>query len=116
MIAPTDPFREWDVAYVLGSLSPDDRQAYERHLEVCAPCEQAVCQLAGMTGLLSRVPKDWAVESLDAAQDVPETLLPRLVRAARAARRRLLVVAVAAVLVAGVAGAALGGVFCSWLP
>ncbi|MEV6237646.1 zf-HC2 domain-containing protein [Lentzea sp. NPDC051838] len=64
----TDPFREWDVAYLMGSLSPEDRRAYERHLEVCPPCEHAVRQLAGMTGILSRVPKDWALGTLP---DVP---------------------------------------------
>jgi anti-sigma factor RsiW len=60
----TCPFREWDVAYVLGSLSSDDRQAYERHLVACAPCEHEVCGLAGTAGLLSRVPAEWAMESL----------------------------------------------------
>lgn len=88
MIPPTDPYREWDVAYVLGSLSPGDRQAYERHLEVCPPCEHAVRQLAGMTGILSRVPRDWALGT------VPDVPLP-----ARAGRQRVLV---AAVLVAAV--------------
>lgn len=114
MIPPADPFREWDVAYVLGSLSPDERRTYEHHLEVCQPCERAVCQLAGMTGILSRVPKDWAVESLRTAQDAPDTLLPRLARAARAARRRVLLVAVAAVLLAAVAGVVLGAALCWW--
>jgi anti-sigma factor RsiW len=111
VIPPTDPFREWDVAYVLGSLSPDDRKVYERHLEVCQPCEHAVCQLAGMTGLLSRVPKDWA---LGTVPDVPATLLPRLAQAVRADRRRVLVVTVAAILVAAVVSAALTGAFCWW--
>jgi anti-sigma factor RsiW len=111
VIPPTDPFREWDVAYVLGSLSPGDRQAYERHLEVCPPCEHAVGQLAGMPGFLARVPRSWAVESLGTAPEVPPTLLPRLVREVR---RRALVVTAVAVLVAAVVGAGVCGVFC-WL-
>ncbi|MDX8032713.1 zf-HC2 domain-containing protein [Lentzea sp. BCCO 10_0856] len=111
MTPPTDPFREWDVAYVLGSLSPSDRQAYEHHLTVCPSCEHEVCQLAGMAGLLSRVPEAWAVESLAAVPDVPATVLPRLARAARLARRRALVVAV---LVAGAIGALLSSAACWW--
>ncbi len=106
----TDPFREWDVAYVLGSLSPGDRQAYERHLDSCPTCEREVCLLVGTAGLLSRVPADWAVQSLQPSESLqpsatlPATVLPRLVRAAR---RRRLVVTATAVLVAAVIGAVL---------
>jgi anti-sigma factor RsiW len=103
------PYRDWDVAYVLGSLSPGDRQAYERHLAVCPPCEHEVGRHAGTAGLLSRVPAQWAVESLEPGLAVPAAILPRLVRAAR--RRRLLVTAVV-VLVAAVAGAVLAFAMC----
>jgi anti-sigma factor RsiW len=106
----TDPFREWDVAYVLGSLSPGDRQAYERHLDACPSCEREVCLLVGTAGLLSRVPADWAVQSLQPSEALPVTVLPRLVRAAR--RRRLAVTATA-VLVAAVIGAVLTYLLCS---
>jgi anti-sigma factor RsiW len=109
---PTDPFREWDVAYVLGSLSPGDRLAYEHHLSACPSCEREVCQLAGMAGILARVPEAWAVESLAAAPDVPATVLPRLARAARASRRRLLVITAVAILTAAAIGAAVSGIFC----
>ncbi|PJJ65662.1 anti-sigma factor family protein [Compostimonas suwonensis] len=47
-----DPFRDWDAAYVLGALSPDDRRAFERHLATCPACSAAVAELAGMPGLL----------------------------------------------------------------
>lgn len=106
----TDPFREWDVAYVLGSLSPGDRQAYERHLDACPSCEREVCLLVGTAGLLSRVPADWAVQSLQPSETLPATVLPRLVRAAR---RRRLVVTATAVLVAAVIGAVLTYLLCS---
>ncbi|MET9633335.1 zf-HC2 domain-containing protein [Lentzea sp. NPDC006480] len=104
----TCPFHEWDVAYVLGSLSPGDRQAYERHLSACPPCEHEVGRLAGTAGLLSRVPAEWAVESLDPA--LPATVLPRL---ARAARRRRLRVTATTVLVAAAIGAVLAFCLCS---
>jgi anti-sigma factor RsiW len=32
-----DKYREWDAAYVLGSLSTDERREYERHLSVARP-------------------------------------------------------------------------------
>lgn len=105
----TCPFREWDVAYVLGSLSPGDRQIYERHLGACPPCEHEVCRLAGTAGLLSRVPAEWAVESLTTTPQVPATVLPAL---ARAARRRRLLVTTTAVLVAAVIGAVLAFFLC----
>ncbi|WP_052684750.1 anti-sigma factor family protein [Lentzea aerocolonigenes] len=105
----TCPFREWDVAYVLGSLSPGDRQAYERHLSACPPCEHEVGRLAGTAGLLSRVPAEWAVESLEPGAALPATVLPRLARAAR--RRRLLVMATT-VLVAALIGAVVAFCLC----
>ncbi|SFR05464.1 Putative zinc-finger [Lentzea waywayandensis] len=111
MNAP-DPFREWDGAYVLGSLSTSDRLAYEQHLAQCASCEREVCGLAGVTGLLSRVPVAWAVQSLDTDPEVPAAVLPRLVRAVR---RRHLVVTAATVLVAAVTGAVLAALFCCYL-
>ncbi|SMC93125.1 anti-sigma factor family protein [Lentzea albidocapillata] len=101
-----DPFREWDGAYVLGSLSAADRLAYEQHLAQCASCEREVCGLAGVTGLLSRVPEAWAV--LGDGPEVPTAVLPRLVRTVR---RRHLVVTAAAVLGAAVTGAVLGVLF-----
>ncbi|MDX8051800.1 zf-HC2 domain-containing protein [Lentzea sp. BCCO 10_0798] len=100
-----DPFREWDGAYVLGSLSTAERLAYEEHLAQCASCEREVCGLAGLTGLLSRVPEAWAVQSLGTDPEVPAAVLPRLVRAVR---RRQLVVMAATVLVAAMTGAVLG--------
>ncbi len=50
-----DKYREWDAAYVLGSLSTDDRREYERHLSNCLACTNAVSQLAGMPGFLMKI-------------------------------------------------------------
>src|SRR5690606_26259909 len=49
-------FASYDAAYVLGALSPRDRQEFEQHLRECAECAQGVRELAGMPGLLAKVP------------------------------------------------------------
>jgi hypothetical protein len=103
-----------DGAYVLGALSPEDRLAFERHLPDCPECAQAVRELAGLPGLLARVP----VEMLDPEREptpVPDTLLPTLVRRIRRSQRRRTwittgLVAAAAVIAVGAVGVAtLGG-------
>ena len=63
----THRYAEWDAAYVLGALSSADRRDYEDHLAGCAPCRDAVAELAGMPGLLGAVSP---VEVL--ALDTPE--------------------------------------------
>jgi len=98
-----------DGAYVLGALSPADRTEFERHLPGCASCRDSVRQLAGLPGLLARVP----VEVLDSGElplPLPDTLLPSLLRRARRSRRRrtfatagLAAAAIAAVVAIGTA-------------
>lgn len=83
----TDPYREWDVAYVLGSLSPTEREEYEDHLGTCDSCTAAVAALDGIPGILSVVPREQAVELLDEDDNTPADLMPGLARAARASRR-----------------------------
>ena len=92
-----------DAAYVLGTLSPADRRAYEEHLRGCADCQASVQSIAGLPGLLALTSAE-AVEDL--APPVPDTLLPSLVARVSAARRRrrwaaagLLAAAVAAIVV-----------------
>jgi hypothetical protein len=80
-------FAHHDGAYVLGSLSPADRSAFERHLAGCSDCALGVRQLAGLPGLLARVSPD-ALETADAPEPVPPTLLPALVGEARRSQRR----------------------------
>ena len=89
-----------DAAYVLGSLSPSERQAYEQHLTLCSKCRASVGRLAGLPGLLATTsPADVGPGSAP----IPDTLLPRLlVTAARERRRR--------VLLSGLAGAAAAAV------
>ena len=110
----TCEFEQWDGAYVLGALSPEDRVAFERHLPGCDGCSRSVRELAGLPGLLARLP----VEILDPSappQPVPDTLLPALVRRVRRTQRRRtwitsgLVAAAAAVAIGAVGVATLGG-------
>ncbi len=76
-----------DAAYVLGSLSPGDREAYAAHLPGCATCTRSVQELAGIPGLLALVdPVDLDPAAMSPA--APPFLLPRLVREARAIQRR----------------------------
>lgn len=80
-----DEFATYDAAYVLGALSPADRHAFEEHLSQCPSCAESVAELAGMPGLLARVP----LSEIEAEQvPVPETLLPRLLRDTNQRRRR----------------------------
>lgn len=87
-----DEFATWDAAYVLGSLSPGDRKQFEEHLHACDSCSAAVAELAGMPGLLSRVPREQAFALLD--EEAPSDaglgaeVLPSLLDQARRRRRR----------------------------
>ena len=103
--AAVDGFRDWDAAYVLGALAPDERRAYELHLEGCEACAAAVAELAGLPGLLSRVepaaasallnehplgtaPSDEPLPDHRETLAPPAALLPRLVHSVRRRRRR----------------------------
>ena len=103
--ASFDPFRQHDAAYVLGSLSPEDRSAFEDHLTDCTHCARSVQELAGMPGLLAHVDVD--ALTAPAPPQLPDTLLPRLLAEVRRTRRRrtsigVAVAAAAAAVVAGV--------------
>ena len=56
MSSTSDPYREWDAAYVLGSLSSSERHDYEEHLTTCDDCSRAVLEFAAIPGLLSALP------------------------------------------------------------
>lgn len=105
----TDAYAEYDAAYVLGALSPEDRRDYESHLATCDDCARAVRELAGMPGLLARVPRE---EVEEPAPEVPLTLLPRLAREVRRdrVRRRWAMGGVGAAAAALLAVAVAGGV------
>lgn len=101
MSSVPDPYRDWDAAYVLGSLSPSERHEYEQHLTTCTACSTDVAELAGISGVLRAVPADRAVGLLASEPDstapdvtapelapVPPTLLPRFVEATRRQQSR----------------------------
>ncbi len=92
-------FTQDDGSYVLGALSPAERQAFEEHLAGCAECARSVRELAGLPGLLARVDPD-VLDSPPVGDPVPDTLLPSLVRHARRSQRRRMLAT------AGVAAAA----------
>jgi len=113
MTADEDQFRDWDAAYVLGALSPEDRRAYEEHLRTCDACRAALGELAGIPGLLRMVPADEALAGAEAGADagaagevVELAVLAHATR--RVHRRRMvgLVAAAAALLVIGGAAGA----------
>lgn len=108
-----DPFHDWDAAYILGLLGPDDRRAYEEHLATCAACSAAVAELAGMPGILATLSKEEALALLEPVDEpASDGLVTRLAVAARRRRRRVrLAIAgagVAAALGLGIGGYALG--------
>lgn len=94
-----DEFATWDAAYVLGALSPADRRAYEEHLRQCDRCAAAVAELAGVPGLLGRLPREQGLAALGEPESPLESqrgseragvgseVLPRLI--ARARRQRI---------------------------
>lgn len=111
-MSAVDPYTEWDAAYVLGALAPDERNEFEQHLAGCDRCHAAVGELAGMPGLLAQVPaaEAWAMAGgpADARHPGPPAEVVRLPEpAVRPRRARWWQLAAAAVLVAVLGG--LGG-------
>jgi hypothetical protein len=83
-----DPFLDYDAAYVMGALDPQDRRAFESHLSTCEHCRAAVAELAGLPGLLAQVPAGQMLTPRKEPELPPQTLLPRLVAQVRRQRRR----------------------------
>ncbi|MFB9627641.1 anti-sigma factor family protein [Nonomuraea helvata] len=106
-MSSTDPYAEWDAAYVFGALSPRERLEYEEHLNGCAACSQAVASLAGIPGILSAVPADRALRPPHAdpsPAEVPASLLPKLMDSSRRSRRWGRIRATAVAIAAALAG------------
>ena len=59
-----DPYAMWDAAYVLGSLSGNDRREFEAHLATCPRCREAVAELSGIPALLAQIDAE-EVEAID---------------------------------------------------
>ncbi len=95
----TCEFAHLDGVYVLGALAAGERAEYERHLPGCEECSRALRDLAGLPGLLGRVPLE-VLEQPEAADPVPETLLPAVVAEASRPRGRRTAALVAAAVVA----------------
>ncbi|HZX03850.1 zf-HC2 domain-containing protein [Kribbella sp.] len=81
----SDPYRDWDAAYLLGALSAKDRHVYEEHLHDCADCSAAVASLAGVPGMLAALPAERALATVTTD---PPNLLPGLTRSVQRDRRR----------------------------
>jgi hypothetical protein len=65
-----DRYVTWDAAYVLGSLSSNERREYEAHLETCERCRSAVAEISGVPALLAMLDLE-DVRALD--EETPET-------------------------------------------
>ena len=91
-------FAHLDGVYVLGALAAAERAEYERHLPGCEECSRALRDLAGLPGLLGRVPLE-VLEQPEAAEPVPDTLLPAVVAEASRPRGRRTAALVAAAVV-----------------
>lgn len=124
MNTPADLYADCDGAYMLGALSPGDRRDYERHLNDCVACSQAVAHLVGLPGLLAQVPLDQALQLGPSTETPTETRadaahsatrLPRLVQAARASVRRARLLAAGAVVAAAAIAASAALVVPGWL-
>jgi anti-sigma factor RsiW len=95
--------------YVLGAIGPGDRAKVEQHLAVCPRCREELVGLAGLPGLLRRLPPDVATQAWadDTSGSRPGPPLDRLIGRMSSIRLRRRLTAVAAALVIGL-GAATG--------
>lgn len=86
MIPDHERYADWDGAYVIGALTPAEREEYERHLAVCPDCNREVAELLPLPGLLGRVDEaDRAALLAGAAPaEPPADLERRLLDAVRA--------------------------------
>jgi anti-sigma-K factor RskA len=102
----SDPYADWDGAYVMGALSRAERQEYEDHLATCDDCAAALAELGPLPGLLGRVaPEDAELLLRPAADPPPSIATPRVVPLAWWRRTRVRVgagLAAAAVVAAAV--------------
>lgn len=105
MTSSTDPYRDWDAAYVLGSLSPDELKEYEEHLSTCDSCPGQLASLSALPAIMSALPREQALELLD--EDDPVDMVPKLSTAARKAKRWARVRIAAALVAAAAVGAVL---------
>ncbi len=105
----TDRYATWDAAYVLGALTPTERQEYTEHLSTCADCTRAVGELAGIPGMLALIPREEALLLVDrpAEREQVPSLLPKLAERTQRRRRRNLLLGVGAAVAAAAAAVAI---------
>jgi hypothetical protein len=72
-----DRYVTWDAAYVLGSLSSNERREYEAHLETCARCRAAVAEISGVPALLAMLDLE-DVRALEEETPEPPPLRPEV--------------------------------------
>jgi len=104
MTVPNSPqpgcfYSQWDAAYVLGGLPPDERRSYEDHLPTCAACRANVAFLSGMPGLLAAAGPELMAPSPEPDAVPAYAVFARKVRRRRARRAGLTAAAVLAVVV-----------------
>jgi len=67
-----DRYVTWDAAYVLGSLTSNERREYEAHLATCDRCRSAVAEISGVPALLAMLD----LEDVRALDDGPPETPP----------------------------------------
>jgi hypothetical protein len=105
-----DPYATWDAAYVLGSLSGNERREFEAHLATCPRCSAAVAELSGIPALLAQLTPaevealdDPAAEAPPMRPEVLDTLLQKVAWRRRRTRRLSVVTLATAAAVLAVA-------------
>jgi Putative zinc-finger len=85
-----DRYVTWDAAYVLGSLSSDERREFEAHMETCPRCRAAVADLRAIPALLAKLDSDdvAAFDDAQQAQMPPPRVLDNLLGDVRSRRKR----------------------------
>lgn len=84
-----DPYVHLDAAYLLGALDADERLAYEAHLAACRRCRASLAEISAIPPLLAGLDESvFAAPPEAPPAPVPDTMLPRLLQAARRERAR----------------------------
>ncbi len=93
--------------YVLGAIGPGERAQVDRHLAACPRCREELAGLAGLPGLLRKVPPAAAMQAWadEASGSRPGPQLDRLIGRMSRIRLRRRLTAAAAALVIGLAAA-----------